>query len=142
MTPSSNNRKPVEQKPFFFSSDLRCPCYFRVPLTCYTCVTALYRRCDSCPAGAPDALTCHVGAARNARFNVPCHVGRPGGGFRRCGKRGPGFRAADFLGVERRCEGAAGHRGDRLLPRRWRRRRRRRLRWRRHSFPHASRRTK
>lgn len=99
---------------FFFSfpvsADLWCPPHFRVPLTCYTCITALCCRRVSCSAGAPAAfLLCHDGGAHNVRSNMPvlafCHRGQL---FQKT--LGDGRRAAYFLRVEGAGGGGGGHR--------------------------------
>lgn len=45
------------------------PSHFRVPLTCYTCVTASSRARDSCSAGTPVAVSYHDSRTPHLRFN-------------------------------------------------------------------------
>lgn len=78
------------------------PYHFLVPLTCYTCITALSRACDSCSAGAPAALSCHDSRARNL-------LRVPGGG--RDGTGWHGMRGFCFIRVGRRREATAGVEG-------------------------------
>lgn len=104
LTPKSNTWSKLSKALFFspLSCDLWCPPHFRIPLTCYTCITALSCWYALCSVGAPVAFPYHDGGARTVRTLVLFH--RPEGDRK---NRAYGLWAVHIPRVGRRCEEAA-----------------------------------